>query len=33
MRKEMQMNAGDIIVQLLFPYIKGKVAPMERTGD
>jgi dUTPase len=30
----MQIDVGDRIAQLvLFPYIKGKVAPGERTGD
>ena len=34
MKNEMQIDAGDRIVQLLlFPYIKSKVAPIERTGD
>ena len=32
-KKEMQIEAGDKIVQLsLFPYIKGNAAPIERTG-
>lgn len=32
-KKEIQIDAGDRIVQLLpFPYIKGKTAPIERTG-
>ena len=31
--REMQFNTGDRIAQLLlFPYIKGKAAPVERTG-
>jgi hypothetical protein len=28
----MQINAGDGITQLLFPYIKDKAAPVERIG-
>lgn len=31
-KKEMQMDAGDRIVELLFPYIKDKAAPVESTG-
>lgn len=31
--REKQFNTGDRIAQLLlFPYIKGKAAPVERTG-
>ena len=31
-KNELQFNAGDRIVQLLlFPYIKGKAVPVERT--
>ena len=31
-KKEIQINSGDRIAQLLlFPYIKGKAAPIERT--
>ena len=31
-KTEMHFNAGDRIVQLLlFPYIKGKAVPVERT--
>lgn len=33
MKNEMQIDAGDRIVQLLlFPYIKGKATPVEGTG-
>ena len=32
-KRELQFNTGDRIAQLLlFPYIKGKAAPVERTG-
>ena len=31
-KKEMQIDAGDRIAQLLFLYTKGKTAPIERTG-
>jgi dUTPase len=31
-KKEMQIDPGDRIAQLLFLYIKGKAAPVERTG-
>jgi hypothetical protein len=30
--KEMQIDAGGRIAQLLIPCITGKTAPMERTG-
>ena len=30
-KREMRTEAGDRIAQLLFPYIKGKVPPIERT--
>lgn len=30
-KKEMQINAGGRIAQLLFPYIQSKAAPVERT--
>lgn len=33
MKKEVQINARDKTAQLLlFPYIKGKATPVERTG-
>lgn len=33
MKKEMQINLGNKIAQLLsFPYIKGKATPVERTA-
>ena len=32
-KRELQFNTGDRIAQLLlFPYTKGKAAPVERTG-
>jgi hypothetical protein len=31
-RKEMQIDAEGRIVQLLFPYIRGKATPVGRTG-
>lgn len=32
-KKEMKINAGDRIAQLLlFPYVKCKATPVERTG-
>jgi hypothetical protein len=33
-KREMQFNTGDRIAHLLlFPYIKGKTAPVARTGE
>lgn len=33
-KRELQFNIGDRIAQLpLFSYIKGKAAPVERTGE
>jgi hypothetical protein len=32
MKREMKIDAGDRITQLLFSYINGNVAPIERTA-